>query len=232
MTRGAGGVVHFVVPDGHRRSPARERRQRLRPARAETGCAAIGWDVRMVAGRPGCRGARRRRPLASAGGSARAHRRPDRGPFARSGRGGGGSPAHRGARAHGVGGLPGRGSARGRGRAPRASQRATRDRDERVDAVRAGRGATSSRRTGSSSRRPGSDDAPAGDRNARRRRAPVRRRRRAAQGAGHPDRGAGSSRRRRRHGPARSPDRSTPVPTTRIAWRRSRPRPASATASR
>ena len=72
------------------------------------------------------------------------------------------------------------------------AKRATRDRDERVDPVRAGRDATSFRRTGSSSRSPGSDDAPVGDRNARRRCAPVRRRRRTAQGAGRPDRGAGS----------------------------------------
>ena len=184
------GVVHFVVPEGIDDPAPRERRQRLRPARAR----------RAVARSAGTCGCREVDPDAAADADASSRACPT----ARSCSSTASSRAARPAAVEAaadrlrivvlahmvVGGVPGRGPAGGRGRAPGASQRATRDRDERVDAVRARAARGRRRRTGSSSRRPGSDDAPVATGTPDRRRAAVRRRRRAAQGPGHPDRGA------------------------------------------
>ena len=200
----------------HRRSGARERRQRLRPATCATVCRRLGWEVRMRRSRPDA--ARRR----SSGvcrrvpdGGARAHRRPGRGSRRPTRSRQRDAAAHRGARPHGLGGVPGRGPASGRGRAPGAPRRPDGHRDERVDAVRAREPRAGPAPTGSSSRLPGSTTAaPARAGRATGRRAAVRRCRRAAQRSGHAGRGARRTRARRRPGRARSPARSTPIRTS------------------
>ena len=97
VTGPAGTRVNFVVPEGIDDPRASERRERVRPARtgriggARVGCAdaAVGPDA---GGRPA--------PACLPG--LRARRWAGRRSLAGRDRGGGGSPAHRGSRTHGV----------------------------------------------------------------------------------------------------------------------------------